>query len=87
MWPCWPSVLGFLDDVTERQKYKRMLRDVKTQTICEKVAECNWDPKKLYSLKSYLIGTKVDNPMPEHTDEEQLADDFADFLWKNQNNL
>ena len=66
----------------ERQKYKRMLRDVKTQTICEKVSDCSWDAKKLHSLMSYLTGTKVDNPMPEHTDEDQLADEFADFLWE-----
>ena len=26
---------------TERQKYKQMLKDVKTQIICEKVADCN----------------------------------------------
>ena len=64
----------------ERQKYKRMLRDVKTQTICEKVADCSQDAKKLYSLMSYLTGTKVDNPMPQHTDEDQLADEFADFF-------
>ena len=66
----------------ERKKYKRMLRDVKTQTICKKVADCNWDAKKLYSLMSYHTGTKIDNPMPEHTDEDQLADEFADFLWE-----
>ena len=65
-----------------------MLRDVKTQTICEIVADCNWDAQKLDSLMSYLTGTKVNNPMPEHTDEEQLADEFADFFMeKNQNNL
>ena len=29
---------------------------------------------------SYLTGTKVDNPMPEHTDEDQLANEFADFF-------
>ena len=28
----------------------------------------------------YLTGTKVDNPLPEHTDDEQLADEFADFF-------
>ena len=66
----------------ERQKYKRMLRDVKAQTICEKVADCNWDAKKLYSLMSYLTGTKVDNPMPQHTDEDQLADEFTDFFMR-----
>ena len=51
-----------------------------TQTICEKVAGCNQYAKKLYSLMSYLTGTKVNSPMPEHTDEEQLADEFADFF-------
>ena len=64
----------------ERQKYKRMLKDVKTQTICEKVADCNRNVKKLYSLMSYLTGIKVDNPMPEHTDEDHLADEFADIF-------
>ena len=64
----------------ERQKYKLMLRDVKTQTICKEVADCNWDAKKFYILMIYLTGTKVENPMTEHTDEEQLADEFADFF-------
>ena len=31
---------------------------------------------------SYLTGTKVDNPLPEHTDDDKLADEFADFLWE-----
>ena len=66
----------------ERQKYKKMLRDAKTQIICEKVADCNRDVKKPYSLMSYLTGIKVDNAMPEHTDEDQLANEFADFLWE-----
>ena len=64
----------------ERQKYKQMLKDVKTQTICEKVADCNWESKKLYSLVCHLTGTKMDNPLPEHTDDEQLANEFADFF-------
>ena len=29
---------------------------------------------------SYLTGTKVDKPMPEHTVEDQLADEFAYFF-------
>ena len=31
---------------------------------------------------SYLTGTKVENPMPEHRDEDQLADKFADFFMR-----
>ena len=48
--------------------------------LCEKVADCNQDSKKLYSLVCYHTGTKVDNPLTEHTDDEQLADEFADFF-------
>ena len=29
---------------------------------------------------SYLVGTKVENPMPEHIDEDQMADEFTDFF-------
>ena len=57
-----------------------MLNDVKTQTICEKVADCSQDSKKLCSLVCYLTGMKMDNPLLEHTDDEKLADDFADFF-------
>ena len=57
-----------------------MPKDVKTQIICEKVADYNQDSKKLYNLMYYFTGTRVDNPLPEHTDDEQLADEFADFF-------
>ena len=80
IWRWYGLIANWTALKTERQKYKRLLRDVKTQTICNKVADCNQDAKKLYSLMSYLTGTKVDNPMPEHTDNEQLADEFADFF-------
>ena len=60
-----------------------MLRDVKTQTIYDKVADCNWDSKKLYSLMSYLTGTKVNNPLPEHTDDKNLLMNLQTFYGKN----
>ena len=34
----------------------------------------------LYSLVHYLTGTKMDNPLPEDTDDKQLVDEFADFF-------
>ena len=34
----------------------------------------------LYSLVCCLTGTKMDNPLPEHTDDEELGDEFADFF-------
>ena len=38
------------------------------------------DTKKLYSLVRYLTGTKVQNPMPDNTGDEKLANDFADYF-------
>ena len=65
----------------ERHKYKCMLHEIK-EKITAKVLECDRDSKKLYNLVSNLTGTKPDNPLPEHNDSEQLANEFADFLWK-----
>ena len=59
-----------------------MLREIKKEKITAKVLECDRDSKKLYDLVSNLTGIKADNPLPEHNDSEQLANEFADFLWK-----
>ena len=59
-----------------------MLCEIKKEKITAKVLECDRDLKKLYDLVSNLTGTKADNPLPEHNDSEQLANEFADFLWK-----
>ena len=34
----------------------------------------------VYSLVRYLTGTKVQNPMPDNTGDEKLANDFADYF-------
>ena len=36
--------------------------------------------KKLYSLVRYLTGTKVQNPIPDNTGDEKLANDFTDYF-------
>ena len=50
------------------------------QKITAKVLECDRNSKKLYHLISNLTGTKVTNPLPEHNNSEQLANEFADFF-------
>ena len=64
----------------ERDKYKCILREIKMEKITAKVLECDRNLKKLYDLVSNLTGTKVVNPLPEHNDSEQLANEFADFF-------
>ena len=66
----------------ERDKYRCMSCEIKKEKITAKVLKCDRNSKKLYNLVSDLTGTKVVNPLPEHNDSEQLANEFADFLWK-----
>ena len=57
-----------------------MLCEIKKEKITAKVLECYRNSKKLYYLVSNLTGTKVVNPLPEHNDSEQVANEFADFF-------
>ena len=49
------------------------------KSTSEKVDECKGDTKKLYSFIRYLTGIKAQNPMPDNTGDEKLANDFADY--------
>ena len=60
-----------------------MIREEKLKSTSGKVEECKGDTKKLYSLVRYLTGTKVQNPMPNNTGDEKLANDFADYFIEN----
>ena len=50
------------------------------KSTLEKVDECKGDTKKLYSFVRYLTVTKAQNPMPDNTEDEKLANDFADYF-------
>ena len=36
--------------------------------------------KKLYNLVYGLMGDVKSNPLPDHTDDAKLAEEFAEFL-------
>ena len=57
-----------------------MIREEKLKSTSGKVEECKGVTKKLYSLVRYLMGTKVQNLMPDNTGDEKLANDFADYF-------
>ena len=57
-----------------------MLNEIKTKCISEKIQECGNDTKKLYRLVNCLTGRKADNPFPEYTDQEVMANEFADYF-------
>ena len=59
-----------------------MLKKAKAflESITMMIEDCNRDSKKLYNLASLLMGMVKENPLPDHTDKEELADQFARFF-------
>ena len=57
-----------------------MLRMAKAESITMMINDCNRDSKKLYNLAALLMGTVKENPLPDHTDKEELANQFASFF-------
>ena len=66
--------------IEHRNKYNAMISEEKLKSTSGKVEECKGDSKMLYSLIRYLTGTKVQNPMPDNTGDEKMANDFADYF-------
>ena len=64
----------------ERSSYGRMLKKVKAESITMMVQDCNRDSKKLYNLVALIIGMVKENPLPDQTDKEELANQFACFF-------
>ena len=64
----------------ERKKYRRMLFEAKTACYSKQVNDCRGDIKGLYKMVNTLMGTSSDNPLPNHTSEKDLAEEFADFF-------
>ena len=52
----------------------------KAESITKMVDDCNRDSKKLYNLAALLMGTVKENPLPDHTDKEEHANQFASFF-------
>ena len=64
-----------------------MLREARRVKIAEKIHECGNGAKKLYNLVNNLTCRKVVTPFPESGSDEMLANQFADYLYgENQNN-
>ena len=64
----------------ERNRYRSMLNYEKRNFYSGEILKVKGDVKKLYRLSNELIGVYKQNPMPDHQDDQQLADEFADFF-------
>ena len=64
----------------ERKKYRKMLVEAKNACYSHQVKECKGDTKGLYRMVNTLMGTSSSNPLPSHTYNSDLAEEFADFF-------
>ena len=63
-----------------RNEYNRLLKRTKIDAISTKVSECETATKKLYNLIRYLTGTSTSNPLPPSSNDEELANECADYF-------
>ena len=64
----------------ERSSYRQMREMAKAESITMMIKDCNRDSKKLYNLAALLMGKVKENPLPDHTYKEELANQFASFF-------
>ena len=80
IWRKYGSHEHWLAYTDTRMEYKKLLKAEKSIIISNKVIQCGKDSKQLYSLVNNLLGTKVENPMPENQTDLELANDFSEFF-------
>ena len=73
MWHTWNAYK------VERNKYHRLLKTCKKESISNKVAECVNDTRKLFGLMRELTNSVVKNPLPESGSDRKLANEFAAY--------
>ena len=54
--------------------------EAKTACYSKQVKDCRGDIKGLYKMVNTLMGTTLENPLPNHTSNKDLAEEFADFF-------
>ena len=64
----------------ERNIYKKMMFSKKKSFFSLAVSKAKGDTKALYQLANNLTGKILENPLPEHTSDEDLAEDFVSFF-------
>ena len=71
---CWEAYK------VNQNAYYYLIRKKKKQFISDSVKQCGKDTKKLYKLVNALMGNNTENPMPKAKSDEELAQQFADYL-------
>ena len=63
-----------------RNTYYGRLNTKKKSVLSQQITECANDSKKLHALINNLTTKPNPTPWPEHSDKEQLANEFADYF-------
>ena len=63
-----------------RNSYYNRLKTKKKATLKTKFAECKKEPKKIHTLMKNLTAKQQPIKWPEHTSDENLVEDFANFF-------
>ena len=80
---CWRKyhhLMQWKEFKAECNRYKRMLIKARTESLSEKIDECNKDTKNLHSLKNNLTGSNTENQMLDAESDEALMNKFADYF-------
>ena len=64
----------------ERNIYNMLLAFWKRQVLSQKIKQAKGDTRQLFKIVNTIAGKSSVNPLLEHTDDQQLAEDFADFF-------
>ena len=64
----------------ERNRYKNMLIFNKRKFLSDKVMQTRGDVKALYQLTNNLTSQTNENPLPKEKDDQEMADEFAEFF-------
>ena len=66
----------------QKKKYDLILKDALTKYMSNLVLENASNPKSLFKLigSELVLNTPMKNPLPEHTSDQQLAEDFKTYF-------
>ena len=76
------SILNF-DKATyknQKKKYDLILKEARTKYMSNLVLENAGNPKLLFKLIGSFLNKSLKNPLPEHTSDQQLAEDFKAYF-------
>ena len=80
LFKCKRTYSTWLEFNSARKGYREALTHAKIACYSDQIKSNKGDTKKLYNLVYGLMGDVKSNPLPDHTDDAKLAEEFVDFF-------